>query len=232
MGNRSRYFTGALGKQTRPKVIELRQLTVIQEQRVVLREISLDIFEGESVALLGSSETDKNTLVGCILGQLQPTDGEILVLGMSLPPLSPPTRRQFGVMPRQVERRTGETVAAYLQRFASYYGLELTPEQLARYCAHYQLAPAQSVAELTALQARILALAGALVHDPHLALLVEPLTALAESDQATMQEYLQRTRLEGRTLLCTFTPPLAENLLRGYDLAVSLEEGQLLRQEQ
>lgn len=231
MGNHLRYFTGTLGQHTRPKIIELRQLTVIQEHWPILHKITLEIFEGESVALLGSSENDKHALLACILGQIQPAQGEIRVLSAPLPPLPAEIRRQLGVMPRFVERKTRETVAAYLQRFSAYHGIQLTATQVSLYCAHYQLAPAALVSELTALQTRILALALALVHDPRLALLVEPLTGLAQEDQIILQGYLQRTQREGRTVLCTFVEPLAEKQLTGYDLVVKLEQGRLLRQD-
>ncbi len=231
MGNHTRYLTGTLGKQTRPKMIEFLQFTVMQDYLPLLRGITLQIFEGEAVALLGSSEIDKSTLLACILGQIQPTKGEIRVLGEALPPLPPALRRQIGVMPRQLDHKAHETVAAYLQRFSAYYGIQLTNSQTMLYCAHYQLPPSMRVTELSTLQRRILALAQALVHDPRLALLDEPLTGLAEFDQATMQDYLQRVQSEGRTLVCTFTPPLAEKHFTGYDLMVRLEQGQLLRQE-
>lgn len=229
MGDHARYLTGTLGKQTRPKIIELHQLTITQEHQPLLREITLDIFEGESVALVGSSEIDKNALLACILGQIQPTTGEIRVLGMSLPPLPVEVRRQLGVMPQLVERKTHETVAAYLQRFATYHGVQLTTTQLSAYCVHYRLSPSVSVMDLSSLQTRVLALAVALIHDPRLALLIEPLTGLTEQEQIAMQDYLQRTQREGRTLLSTFTPPLAEKHFTGYDLIVKLEQGQLLR---
>ena len=231
MGNHTRYLTGTLGQHTRPKIIELRQLVVTREHQPILGEITLDIFEGESVALIGTSEFDKNALLACILGQIQPTKGEIRVLGTTLPPLPAEVRRQLGVMPRIVERQMSETIAAYLQRFAAYHAVPLTAAQLSAYCSQYQLAPSTLVRDLSNLQTRVLALALALIHDPRLALLIEPLTGLTEPEQIVMQEYLQRTQREGRTLLCTFTPPLAEKHFTGYDLSVKLEQGQLLRQE-
>ncbi|HEX7735158.1 MAG TPA: ATP-binding cassette domain-containing protein [Ktedonobacteraceae bacterium] len=230
MGEHSRYLTGELGKQTRPKIIELRQLTVLHEHVPVLQEISLDIFEGEALVLLGQVEAGKHALLACLLGQIQPARGKISVMGVSVPPLPAETRRQIGVMPQFVERKTSETVAAYLQRFAAYYDVKLTGAQISHYCAHYQLPPGALVAELSTLQARVLALALTLVHDPRLALLVEPLSGLAPADQEAFQVYLLRTRSEGRTLLCTFTPPLAEKYILGYDGVVKLAQGRIVRQ--
>ena len=152
-------------------------------------------------------------------------------MGEALPPLPPQLRRQIGIMPQRLDFKTHEAVAVYLQRFARYYELQLTTEQINAYCAHYQLPPSIRVTALTSLQARIFALALALVHDPRLALLDEPLSGLDEAEQEAFWTYLQRTQYEGRTLLCTLTPPLAQKYLSGYDLVVKLEQGRLSRQE-
>lgn len=232
MANHARYLTGPIGKQTRPKVIELRHITVMREWRPVLQDITLDIFEGEAVALLGAANSGKSALLACIQGQIQPVKGEISVLGASLPPLPPEIRRQIGVMPQQIDFHTHETVAAYLQRFATCQTVQLNAEQIKTYCAHYQLAPSMLVARLTGLQERIFALALALVHDPRLVLLDEPLIGLSEQDASAFWTYLQRTLREGRTLVAAFTSPLAEKYLNRYDLIVKLEQGHLLREKE
>lgn len=230
MADHTRYLTGPLGKQTRPKIIELRQLTVLQKRQPILQDITLNIFEGESVALLGPPDPGKSALLACLQGHIQPASGEIYVLGASLPPLPPATRRQLGILPQQLDFKPHETVSAYLRRFTMYRGVQLHHEQTVAYCAHYQLTPSTLVAELTGLQTRVLALALALAHDPRLILLDEPLDGLTEQDQEAFRPYLQRTQREGRTLLCTFTSPLAEKYLSEYDLIVRLKQGQLLHQ--
>lgn len=231
MTGHTRYLTGPLGKQTRPKVIELQQITLMQEWQMILQDVTLDIFEGESVALLGSSDSGKSALLACIQGQIRPVRGRVSVLGADTLPFPPNIRRQIGVLPQQLEHRNGETILAYLQRCASYHEVQLNNAQVAAYCAHYQLPPEQPVATLTGLQARIFALAQALVHDPCLVLLEEPLSGLSTQEQVEFWPYLQRTQREGRTLLCTFTLPLAENYLSGYDLIVKIEQGRLSRPE-
>ncbi len=229
MVDHTRYLTGPLGKQTRPKVIELQQITLMQEWQTLLRDVSLDIFAGESIALCGAPGSGKSALLACIQGQIQPVRGKIRVLGAELPPLPPKLRRQIGVRPQQIERGTRETVAEYLLRFASYHAIKLNSKQIAMYCSQYELPPSHLVAELDSLQEHILALALALVHDPIVVLLDEPLAGLSKQDQMTLWAYLQRIQREGRTLLCTFTPPLAEKELNGYDLIVKLEQGRLFR---
>jgi NitT/TauT family transport system ATP-binding protein len=50
----------------------------------VLDGITLDVEEGEFVALLGRSGSGKSTLLRCIAGLIAPTDGEVLVRGKQL----------------------------------------------------------------------------------------------------------------------------------------------------
>ena len=227
----TRYLTGTLGKQMRPKAIEFHQTTLVQERRTLLHDVTLEVFEGESVALLGPPASGKSALLACLQGLMQPTQGEVHVLGATLPPLPVEVRRQMGVLPQHLNLTKHETIAAYLQRFAAYYDVHLTSKQLSAYCAHYELVSSRQVADLSSRQARIFALALSLVHDPRLVLLDEPLSGLSAADQAAIWPYLQRIQREGRTLLCTFSPPLAEKYLSGYDLIVRLEQGRLMRQE-
>ncbi len=46
-------------------------------ERVLLREVSLSIRQGERIALIGENGTGKSTLVKTIIGQLQPLAGEV-----------------------------------------------------------------------------------------------------------------------------------------------------------
>jgi ATP-binding cassette subfamily B protein RaxB len=66
--------------------IELRNIRFrySESDPFVLDDISLRIGEGESVAVIGPSGCGKTTLVKVLLGLLPPTDGEVLVGGVSL----------------------------------------------------------------------------------------------------------------------------------------------------
>ncbi len=50
----------------------------------VLEDISLDVYQGEFVALLGRSGSGKSTLLRCIAGLMAPTEGEVQFRGKPL----------------------------------------------------------------------------------------------------------------------------------------------------
>jgi ATP-binding cassette subfamily B protein RaxB len=66
--------------------IEVRNLSVryADTEPFVLRDVNLRIKEGESIAIVGPSGCGKTTLLRAILGLLVPTEGEILIGGVSL----------------------------------------------------------------------------------------------------------------------------------------------------
>ena len=69
-------------------VVEARNLTKIYkrdaEEVVAFRDASLEIHEGEFVALMGPSGSGKSTLLNIIAGIDRPTSGEIKVLGTNI----------------------------------------------------------------------------------------------------------------------------------------------------
>lgn len=65
------------------KVLEVERLTFAYEREPVLREVTLEVDEGEFVAVIGPNGGGKSTLLKLIMGQLLPDEGTIRLLGKS-----------------------------------------------------------------------------------------------------------------------------------------------------
>ncbi|MEL6468680.1 MAG: ATP-binding cassette domain-containing protein [Cyanobacteria bacterium J06623_4] len=75
-----------------------------------LKDISLDIRKGESIALVGKSGSGKTTLVDIILGLLQPSSGDILLDGQSVYKDLRAWQNLLGYIPQSIFL-TDETIA-------------------------------------------------------------------------------------------------------------------------
>lgn len=62
-------------------VIEINNLKKSFGSQVVLKNITVKLNKGENLVVLGKSGTGKSVLIKCIVGLLQPDDGEIVVFG-------------------------------------------------------------------------------------------------------------------------------------------------------
>jgi ATP-binding cassette, subfamily B, bacterial CvaB/MchF/RaxB len=78
-----------------PATIEVRDLSFrySDSDPPVLQNVNLSVAEGESVAIVGPSGCGKTTLLKLIVGLLAPTEGEVLIGGVSLARLGAPLYR-------------------------------------------------------------------------------------------------------------------------------------------
>jgi len=69
---------------TNQPIIQMRDISLSFPGLVVHRDISLDIYAGDSITILGPSGTGKTVLIKMIIGLLRPTSGEVIAFGKSV----------------------------------------------------------------------------------------------------------------------------------------------------
>ena len=62
-------------------LIKIRQLKIAFGDKVVLDDIDLDIYKGETIAIIGPSGTGKSTIMRVLDGLLPPTSGSVNIMG-------------------------------------------------------------------------------------------------------------------------------------------------------
>lgn len=62
-----------------------------------VRDVSFDVHKGEILGLIGPNGSGKSTLFNCILGQLQPNDGEVTVNGRNVSGMRASDLNRLGV---------------------------------------------------------------------------------------------------------------------------------------
>ncbi len=189
----------------RPAAVSIRALSKSFDAVKVLQETSLDIHEGEFFSLLGPSGCGKTTLLRIIGGFETPTSGDVRISGRSAL-ADPPYRRRTNMIFQHLALFPHLTVA---QNIA--FGLEMKKvdrkiidEKVAAALALVRLSEmgGRRIDALSGGQKQRIAMARALVNEPDVLLLDEPLGALDLQLRLQMQEELRRLHREtGRTFI-------------------------------
>ena len=81
-------------------VLEVRNLRKSFGGIVAVDDVSFDVREGEILGIIGPNGSGKSTLFNCILGQLQPTSGEVHIEGKPVTGIRPCNLNKLGVSSR------------------------------------------------------------------------------------------------------------------------------------
>jgi phospholipid/cholesterol/gamma-HCH transport system ATP-binding protein len=79
--------TLAIPHSDEKRVVKIRNLEKSFNDTPVLRDVTLDLYEGENLVVLGRSGTGKSVTIKCMVGLIKADAGEINVLGYDVPTL-------------------------------------------------------------------------------------------------------------------------------------------------
>lgn len=181
------------------KIIEFKGIARSFDGQMVLKGVSLDIYDNEFVTLLGPSGCGKTTLLRILGGFLTPGEGRVWFKGEDITTLPPYKRdintvfQKYALFPHmdvydnvafglKIKKQPKDVIAQKVMRMLRLVNLES--------CAH------RSVNELSGGQQQRIAIARALVNEPSVLLLDEPLSALDLKLRKEMQLELKRIQSE------------------------------------
>ena len=78
-----------------PCIVSVSQLSKTFDQRQVLNDINFQIYEGETVVILGRSGTGKSVTLKAIIGLIEPSEGTVLVYDKNIHEMHETDRLRF-----------------------------------------------------------------------------------------------------------------------------------------
>ncbi len=189
----------------------------------VVDRLDLDIERGEFLTLLGPSGSGKTTTLMMLAGFEAPTAGEILLEGRAIGRL-PPHKRDIGMVFQNYALFPHMTVAENVGFPLSVRGIAKNDvaERVQRALAMVQLSGLgdRRPAQLSGGQQQRVAVARALVFEPKLVLMDEPLGALDKQLREQMQLEIRRLHRELGVTMVYVTHDQAEALTMSDRIAV------------
>ncbi|WP_284775294.1 sugar ABC transporter ATP-binding protein [Agrobacterium sp. lyk4-40-TYG-31] len=190
----------------REPVLSLRGITKRYGPLEVLKNVDLDVYAGEVVALLGENGAGKSTLSGIIAGSREPSQGTMAWLGEPYAPASPREAIDKGVVLIHQELKLLPELSiaenVFIGRWPMKNGrvdraemVRRAQEQLARLNLH--LPATRKVAGLSTANQQLIEIAKALALNAKLLILDEPTAALGGAETQALFEQVRKLRAEG-----------------------------------
>jgi ABC-2 type transport system ATP-binding protein len=210
-------------------MIEFDGVTRKYGQKVAVDGLDLVIPPGELFALLGPNGAGKTTTIKMIVGLMQPSSGTVRVCGRDVTSSARDAARLLGYVPDVPYLYDKLTGREFLRFIADMFGLDrrLAGERLARQIENFQLA--NFVDDLTETYShgmkQRLAFAAALVHEPRVLVIDEPMVGLDPRSVRLVKDLLRAQAAAGLTIfMSTHLLSIAEEIA---DRVGVLEQGKL-----
>ena len=208
-------------------LLQIDQLTAGYGEAVILHELSLSLAQGETLALLGRNGTGKTTLMNTIAGATHQHAGRIRLDGVALHRLPSHQRAAAGVGWVPQERDIFKSLTVLENLTAVAHPGAWTPQRVFDMFPRLAERQANMGNQLSGGEQQMLAVGRALVLNPKLLLLDEPLEGLAPIIvQELLRAIARITRDEGLSAIIVEQHPQA--ILAISHQAVVLDQGRVI----
>ncbi|MFO1082701.1 MAG: ABC transporter ATP-binding protein [Reyranellaceae bacterium] len=192
--------------------LEVRHLRKVYGEIVAVDDLSFAVPAGTVLGLLGGNGAGKTTTIAMLLGLLEPTAGDIHVLGIDM------RRRRYAALPRMnfsspyVDLPHRLTVRQNLLFYGRLYGVRGLRRRIEEIAEHMQVAAYldRQAGRLSAGQKTRVALAKALINRPAVLLLDEPTASLDPDTADWVRSYLEAYQAETQATILLASHNMAE----------------------
>ena len=190
--------------------IEVKDVTVLRNELVVLESVSLTVNRGEFTAIVGPNGSGKTTLVKAVLGLIKPDRGSIQVFGRPVSELGE-LRSKIGYVPQIFDIDLNFPITVFEAVLMGTYGrigVARRPQAADRAAAMAALEKVgvadlkdRPIARLSSGQRQRALIARALANNPDLLVLDEPTTGVDVTTTGSLYELLRQLKSEDVTIV-------------------------------
>ena len=213
--NENLEFVGqAMGEETQP-LVRAADMGKRYGEFVALHPLNVEVYSGEFFGVFGPNGAGKSTFIKLLTGQLQPSIGQIEVLGVDAKQSPQKLKANIGIVPESESPPSFLTPTEFLQFVARLRGLNNLDEQVEYWLDWFGLQEKRDTMckDLSKGQRQKVMLASAFIHKPKLLFLDEPFANLDPIYQRKCREWLLDHVANGGTIfLCSHVLEMAERM--------------------
>jgi ABC-2 type transport system ATP-binding protein len=186
-----------------PPAIQCRDLRKTYDGKVeAVRGLNLEIQTGECFGLLGPNGAGKTTTIEILEGLLEPTSGQVTILGRTWNENARELREAMGISLQETRLSEKLTVLETIELFSGFYRQPRAPREVLEQMQLEEKADSW-VGKLSGGQRQRLAVATALVGNPKVLFLDEPTTGLDPQSRRQLWDIIRTFQQAGGTVLLT-----------------------------
>lgn len=167
-----------------------------------VNNLNLEVKEGEIYGFLGPNGAGKTTTILMLLGILKPTQGEVYLFGQNITKDFLSIKKKMGVVSEKQYLYKGMTADEYLNFFADLYGVKNRKKKINQLLEAVNLLEVRNrkLGAFSRGMQQKLGFARALLHDPQLLLLDEPVSGLDPTGIKQIRDLIEQENKKGRTI--------------------------------
>lgn len=224
------YTEGMTSAQNPSFSIETRQLNRHFGEFHAVQNLNLQVPQGAFFGFLGPNGAGKSTTIKMLTGLLQPSSGEVRLLGYDIWKHPEKVKRLIGVVPEKLHLFERLTAFEYLEFVGAMYGLDapMIKQRSQELLALMELDERRDllIADYSHGMKKKLALAAALIHNPRVLFLDEPFEGVDAVSARILRELL--LDLTARQVTIFLTSHILEIVEKLCDQLAIIHKGRLI----
>ena len=209
-------------------ILEIKKLTKYYGKTLAVKDLSLELKEGEIFGFIGPNGAGKSTTIRSIMNIINKTKGEVYFLGETLTKDNLKLKSQIGYLPSEVYLYEELTVKEMLDYHASFYKKDLSNRRK-ELVKKLKLDETKKIEDLSLGNQKKLGIVLALMHEPKLLILDEPTSGLDPIMQQVFYDLLKEEQEKGTTIL--YSTHILSEISKICDRVGIIKEGKLLKVE-
>ena len=209
-------------------ILEIKSLTKYYGKTLAVKDLSLDLKEGEIFGFIGPNGAGKSTTIRSIMNLINKTKGEVYFLGETLTKDNLKLKEQIGYLPSEVYLYEELTVKEMLDYHQTFYKKDLS--QRRKYLVKkLKLDETKKIEDLSLGNQKKLGIVLAFIHSPKLLILDEPTSGLDPIMQQVFYDLLKEEKEKGTTIF--YSTHIWSEISKICDRVGIIKEGTLLKIE-
>ena len=198
-------------------MIEIKHVTKTFGNKTAVDHIDLTIPTGEIIGFIGPNGAGKTTTIKMMSGVLEPDEGDILIDGKSIRSEPLEAKRRFGLVPDSPDMFLRLKGLEYLNFMGDIYDVEssLRAQRIASLAETFEMRDAlnDKILSYSHGMRQKIVLMGALIHEPQVWILDEPMTGLDPQSSFHLKQMMKEHAAKGKTVFfSTHVLEVAEKL--------------------